>query len=524
MGHLFLILIILLGSLLRFYNLSWGDSFFFHPDERNIASSVSQLQFPNQLNPHFFAYGSFPIYIIYFTGIVLNFVFRQATIPSVSFEQAVLISRFYSAVFSIFITIIIYFLVKKLRGEKAALLASFLSAVSTGLVQFAHFGTFEMWLTFFGLLLFYLCLRTMENGQLRFTIWAGVISALLISTKISSLVLLPIPILIFFFKTKKVFLNILTFTVITLLIFLITSPFVILDFSSFMAGINYESGVALGTLPVFYTGQFFDAMPVLFQFSKIYPFLLNPLITIIFIPSLLYVVYLGFKKKNVFHLLLAAFYLTLFFSQSFLFAKWTRYMIPTLPFMYLTITVALADYLEFWSSIKHVALSIILVISALFIISYFMTAYAKPDARIAASLWAKNNIPKDSKILSEVYDLGITPFNEYFPNITLFNFYGLDNNSVIDNDSRLFSLLLQTDYIILPSQRLMKTRRANKRRFPNGYKFYQTLLNGELGFEKAYQSPCDFYCRITYLGEPIFNIEETVSVFDRPTVFIFKKK
>src|SRR5258708_24874348 len=87
------------AGFLHFYNLNWGAPFYFHPDERNIASSVSQLRFPSQMNPHFFAYGSLPIYTIYFTGVLIN-VFNQLSSSTVPFELAILISRFYSAFFA----------------------------------------------------------------------------------------------------------------------------------------------------------------------------------------------------------------------------------------------------------------------------------------------------------------------------------------------------------------------------------------------------------------------------------------
>jgi hypothetical protein len=49
------------------------------------------------------------------------------------------------------------------------------------------------------------------------------------------------------------------------------------------------------------------------------------------------------------------------------------------------------------------------------------------------------------------------------------------------------------------------------------------LFTGNLGFHKIYETPCDIFCRITYLNDPIYSFEETANVFDRPTVFIFKK-
>ena len=45
----------------RLFGLNFDQSHFFHPDERRIAEAVTQLSFrPLQLDPHFFAYGSFP--------------------------------------------------------------------------------------------------------------------------------------------------------------------------------------------------------------------------------------------------------------------------------------------------------------------------------------------------------------------------------------------------------------------------------------------------------------------------------
>ena len=132
------------------------------------------------------------------------------------------------------------------------------------------------------------------------------------------------------------------------------------------------------------------------------------------------------------------------------------------------------------------------------------------------------NIPNDSQILSEVYDMGIVPFNPYYSKITLFNFYDLDQTPDIKS-LELENFLSQSQYIILSSQRILKTRLINKDIFPNGHKFYNELINGKLGYKKIYETSCDIFCKITYLGDPVFSFEQTANVFDRPTVFIFKK-
>ncbi|MBU3978923.1 hypothetical protein KKE68_04460, partial [Patescibacteria group bacterium] len=59
--------------------------------------------------------------------------------------------------------------------------------------------------------------------------------------------------------------------------------------------------------------------------------------------------------------------------------------------------------------------------------------------------------------------------------------------------------------------------------YPNGHDFYSALFAQTNGFQKIYETPCDIFCKITYLNNPVFSFEETANVFDRPTVFIFKK-
>jgi hypothetical protein len=188
----------------------------------------------------------------------------------------------------------------------------------------------------------------------------------------------------------------------------------------------------------------------------------------------------------------------------------------------LIIALALTDSL---SSVKkrlqYLVLGSIIVIQIIFGVSYFITAFVKPDTRIAAAAFAKNAIPANAKILGETFDLGITPFPGH--QIKLFNFYDLDSNSPDFNSQTLQTALDESDYIILPSQRLIQIRINNSEGFPKGHAFYKGLINGTLGFQKIYETPCDIFCKITYLGDPVFYFEQTANVFDRPTIFIFKK-
>src|SRR5688572_10297904 len=79
-----LIFIIFLAAAFRFFNVNWDDGFHLHPDERAIILTTTNLEIPHTLaeflspqstwNPHFFAYGSLPFYLLHFAGGIFGFI------------------------------------------------------------------------------------------------------------------------------------------------------------------------------------------------------------------------------------------------------------------------------------------------------------------------------------------------------------------------------------------------------------------------------------------------------------------
>jgi 4-amino-4-deoxy-L-arabinose transferase-like glycosyltransferase len=536
-----LLLLICIGTLLRFYDISWGAPYFFHPDERNIASAVTQLSFPTQLNPHFFAYGSLPIYITYFSGVLFHSMlfpfYKSAPVTTISFEQAIIIGRFFSALLSIGLIPLLFSIGKKIHTTQTGLWAAFFATTSVGFIQYAHFSTFEMWLTFFGALLFYYCLLFWRHHNKKILLLIGCIFGVLVSIKVSSIVLL-IPLLVLFIiatQSKKtifkkgvsVFFTLMLFFLSAFLIFVSTNPFIFITPHEFLSSMHYESSVVLGSLPVFYTQGFMHTIPVLYQLRFIFPFILNPLLCLFFLPALLYICYSSIRTRSFPLCLLLLFFLTLFCSQGFFYAKWTRYMIPTLPFIYLSIAITLTDiytYLHKKNYLHKLLTNILFISISIFCLFYavcfIFVVYYQKDSRIAAADWTKQHIPSDATSISEVYDLGIVPFNPLFKNITLINFYDLDINATEQNKLQIVES--NASYFISPSQRVLKTRTQNPRRFPKGYLFYTNLF-AENEYKKIYETSCDIFCTILYLGNPQTSLEETATVFDRPTVTIFKK-
>jgi len=321
--------------------------------------------------------------------------------------------------------------------------------------------------------------------------------------------------------------NLCLFIFVSTVIFIVTNPYVILDQKDFVSSMQYESAVALGTEQVFYTGNFRSTVPGVYQLLHVFPFLINPLMTMLFLTSFLYLCYAIYKQKNMQFFFLAVFFLILFSSQAILYVKWTRYMMPTLPFIMLTVALgltALAHPNKQLARLLTMEISILLLLNSLVAFSYFKTAFIDIDSRIFAVLFAQQTIPPDAQILSEPADLGVLPFQEAFPHLNAFNFYDLDENPLNATEEQLQQQIATAQYIILPSQRILQSRMQNPVKYPKAYVFYKTLVNGGLGFKKIYETPCDAFCTIVYLGDPVMWWEQTASVFDHPTVMIFKKE
>jgi len=543
--------LILIGFILRFYNLTWGAPYFFHPDERNIASSVSQLHFPDQLNPRFFAYGGFSIYLVFLTGILMKFVqnldlffSNKHLIGNVSFEDAIIISRFYSSVLSTLIIPLIFIIGRKISGNIGGIIASFLATFSIGFIQFAHFGTVETLQTIILLVIFLLSINIIQNFSKRTFFLLSIFSGILLGTKISNAAFLPLPLFAFYlsylspnylninFLIKKIPLLLLgtfSFLSVVFLVYLISNPFVFLDFSSFKSSMDYESGVALGTLPVFYTGEFIQTNPIIYQIFRVLPFLITPFLTVLFILSFPLLILLTIKKRNPFFGLLFLFFTISFFSQAFFYVKWIRYSVSSIPFIIFFVSIVFSYIYQMMINRKYIYKKVFLTFSfaflglyTIFAVSFFITTYIEKDTRLQALSYALENINPDARILSEVYDLGITPFNPYFRSIDLYNFYELDNSNPEYSYDTFLHEVKGYQYIIIPSQRIVKTRLQHEEAFPAGNKVYKNLFSETIGFNLVYETPCSVWCKITYFSNPVWSYESTANVFDRPTVYVFK--
>ncbi len=548
-GKIILIVVIwllIIGLLVysRFINLGWGLPYPMHPDERNMANAVQALncnikyqisKIKDCFNPRFFAYGQFPLYIGYLLVWVVR-GFRDFGKIVINFEEAVMSLRMISAVASIFnvfvllkIVEIFYWSKSKIKYQISKTSLKFktfnftlgfalyvlIFTLSPYAIQFAHFGTTESLLMLFYSLIVYFSIRMIESRTTYAVVWLGLVSGLAIATKVSSVIFLAVPVFVFISNIKyqiskpslkfKTFIFTFIFALCTLIFALVFSPHNLINLQDFISSIRFESDVALGRVLVFYTRQFFNTVPVWFQLTKVFPYVLGW--PVLILGGLGFLGGLGWKDRKI--NLLRFSILVYLIPSAFLYAKWTRFMSPVFP---LVLVLAILFLLK----IRIKVIKIIIIILAILPGLAYLSIYQNPDVRFQASKWIYKNIPNNSYILSETANVVDIPMsngtmeqsNNY--NVISFNFYDLDNSPQLQ--SELKKHLEKADYIFVPSRRLFTNHPKDKYPLLNDY--YNKLFSGKLGFQKVAEFS-------TGLNDEA--AEETWSVFDHPVIRIYKK-
>ncbi|MEK7633412.1 MAG: hypothetical protein AAB437_01045 [Patescibacteria group bacterium] len=508
----------------RFVNLGWGLPYPMHPDERNMAIAVQNLncsisnikyQISNLkecFNPHFFAYGQLPLYLGYLLiGILKGF--KNFGNLVINFEEAMMSLRVISTLASVINTIIIIKIINLITKKNSYFLSFIfflLIMFSPYAIQFAHFGTTESFLMLFYSLIIYYCLlfTQKEIHNSKFIILSSLISGLVVATKVSSIIFIAVPIIAILSSLRSWdrYKNLIKFGLLTTIFIILFSPHNLINFHDFVSSIRYESDVALGKILVFYTRQFVNTVPILFQLTKVFPYALGWPVWIL---GGLGILGLGWKDRKI-NLLRFAF-LVYFIPSAFLFAKWSRFMAPVLPLM----TVFAIVFLLRIRVIKII--KIIIIILAILPGVAYLSVYQNSDVRFQASEWIYKNIPENAYILSEtanVVDIPITSQKSKVKSqnyqVISFDFYDLDESPELQ--SELKEHLEKADYIFVPSRRIFANH--PKKKYPMLNQYYNDLFNGKLGFIKVAEFSA---------GLNDEQAEETWTVFDHPVIRIYKK-
>ncbi len=526
-----LVLVVLLTLIFtRLYNLRWGLPFLFHPDENNMTYAISQLtcnlnkiSFINNLkdcfNPNFYAYGQFPLYLAKLLSNLFN---------STSLQTYALSLRMISAFCSIISGIVLYRIIIKKTSFKWAYLSLVIYIFTPGLIQLSYFGTTES--------IIILLILVLINLRANHLSLSALISGIGIATKVSFMPYSLIPLLFLWLKNgsvllkKYTFLQTLKYLLFMFLFAIIFSPHNLINYNDFIRSLSYESGVAAGHILVFYTRQFLYTSPIIFQITNILSYSLGFPLMILGVASF---VVLIIKRKFEYPLILTL----LTISTVFLYVKWTRFISHTYP-IFIILSVLLLFYLnKKFRLISYFIVFTLLLFQTIFGID-FMKIYFKNDTRIEASNWINNSIKSKSNILTESANvLDIPIYNNNSFNIRSLFLYNIDSDQQLSNLT--FKLLKTSDYVIVPSRRVFMNhtcytsetgsiiRKENSNClkkeiiYPKITKYYNTLFGPNYKLVKTI-SPFLPNKNLFIFHQNSEKAEETWSVFDHPTIRIYK--
>jgi 4-amino-4-deoxy-L-arabinose transferase-like glycosyltransferase len=254
--------VVLIALLLRIWGISADLPYIYHPDEPVTVVISLRMFRTGDMNPHFFHWPSLLFYLNvlayapYYLLAKLLGAFQtpdnilapmQVAMGSVyaPVPTAVLLSRLLSVGFGIGSVLVAYMIGKRMTARTwVGLLAALLVAISPTAVQHSRWTTPDTMAAFFVLASVYASLLVYQEGKTRYYIVAAICIGLAASSKYNA-VLAIFPLLVAHFlrhgrrslKERDLYFSIL----LSALVFLLTSPFALLDFREFYSALMFDS-------------------------------------------------------------------------------------------------------------------------------------------------------------------------------------------------------------------------------------------------------------------------------------------
>ena len=537
---LLLILVVAFG--LRLNGINWDQGFAFHPDERDIYMRSGCMydlltEAPNALdcgyvrgepdaqpglpgigtlldkdrsplNPHWFPLGSILIYIlVFFRSIVELFT----DMNSLDMRY---VGRPLAALADVGSVVMVYVLGRKFYSTGVGLLATGLTALSVIHIQNSHFFRPETFSVFFTLLSFWAMWRMVERKQLRDSAILGLMLGLAIAPKISILPILAPLFLVYWYRVldeveghwseitpelvQRIFWHAAMAAGIAGGVFLLTSPYVILDIGSFLGDLGAQTRMARNAGMWPFTIQYIDTPSFTYQIQQSSVWGLGiPLgvVAWLSIPFTAAVATFSGTHRRADLFVLAWVVPGFVFLEAFE-VHFLRYVFPLMPIMiimgsrmlvwmvtaYRPLDVHLvwlrADPARF---MPRIAIGVVafVVLSTAFYSLAFQKVYGNDHPAVAASEWINENIPRGTSIVSDNH------WDEFVPNLYTYNLwqfpvYEEDN---LEKMNTLAEKLADSEYLVFYSSRPYASAARDPVRFPYSTQYYKRLFDGSLGYE-----------------------------------------
>jgi hypothetical protein len=524
---------LIVGGWLRFTNLNWDDGLWFNPDEYKFTTAAREVSFFRQFDPNLQAYGIGPIYMTRAIGDTLRLITGDQKWTTDA-PHVTVIGRTLAAIASCMTIFFVYLIGLSLSSLLTASMAAWLVATSPLLVQYAHFHVPESLLTMWGVIILFISLQLFHKKNVWFCAGLGMLLGAAIATKITAASLFVIPLMALlgshrWGKTslKKPLGYALYIGLSSMVTYLGISAITVINWQGFLDSFTFESTVATGAQPIFYTFQFLHTLPYLYHFRQ-FPTTMGIVPTILVVVGFLYVTIKAWRHRHHTLLLLTIWPLLYMAYTGMWYAKFVRYFLPVYPFLYLTAALGVTDLIRRMGHRRrwlNVILILTLVIGSALPGFAFRAIYTRPQTRIAAYDWIMQHVPAGSVITTDDFSEvlpDMDPPNEAYP-------YTVRSIPILmeDNQDKLAALvyyLATSDVFIVGTRRQSGVALSHPTEFPRLSAFYRNLFSGSLGYTPI--ATFTSYPTLTigkhHIPFPDEAVEETFQVFDHPTVKIFQ--
>lgn len=572
----------LLGLAVRLYGLDWdemllrsqwmtrlygagaGQGTNFHPDERQIMYQIIKLSWPTSwaqfmdqanspLNPHFFAYGTFPLYLLAFVGNMLSHI--SPTLAD--FAHLTLTGRVLNVLFDTGTIILTAWLALLLtpdatpgrrRAWSVALLAAACVAFTPFEVQQAHFYTVDTMTLFFVMLTLLGCVKLIRTEKpVLWALIAGLGYGLGLATKTSAAPL-ALPLLIalslrWYHKRDlwEVIIPLVYAVCLTVLVFIAAMPYALLDFGEFSQQVSYQGDLARGLIDLPYVRQFVGTTPVLYELENLVMWGMGLLLGVTSLAGLLWLCWRIWRHQMASWLVPLSWVLLYGAINCTFFTKYMRYLLPIYPLLVLMgacMLIWLATLKLEWSATRaravktasYVLVGLVLA-GTLFQCLALETIYSQPNTRVQASIWMFQHLKPGTVVTYEQWDDALpVVVDGHDPSIypqatypdaqgTLQTGLALYDDDTVAKAKMIATILMQSGAITMPTDRLDKSIPRSPARYPLTIRYYRLLFSGQLGFHLGAQ----FEAHPSFLGITLDDsgADESYSVFDHPNARIY---
>ena len=563
---LLLALILAIAAALRLSWVTWDDGLWLHPDERQIYFVANGLQWPetwsqafeasSPLNPHFFAYGSLPIYLVRLIALVLALIWPALRDPG----NLHMVGRPLAALLDVGTVALTYRLAMSLKtgniapgkeGDDApsrpvtGLFAAALVTLAVLSIQASHFYTADVLITFLVMLSLNLASDLAQGGGRGLQAALGVAVGLALATKLSAAPLLFVIAVACWLRSPRAspqprlgghkgLLLVLATLVVT---FLLVEPYAAIDLGTFLADTLRESQIAWGRLDVPYTRQFAATLPYLYAIWQTALWGVGLPLGLLGWAGLVACLIHWLRQGDWADSILLAWAGPYLAICGALYARPMRYILPLVPALCISgAWLVIRAYLR--ASVVGrrwlVAVGGLVLLASLAYALAFLSIYARPHSWIVASEWLYRHVPAGSSLAVEEWDTplplpievdGLARRSEEFDLRTLALYNEPDGE---EKWLRLTGELAASNYLVVASRRLYGSIPRLPGRYPVASRYYSLLFKGGLGFKLTGEFTRGAAWLNPRIGPqpgaaPSFLVpDESLVVNDHPRVFVFR--